>query len=606
MDEDFSNWSLPSVGKGGMPGKAGSKAGPDGTDIDHSWSLPSVGKAHIPNSPGLRATPPTPQGTPVGTDDTPYSNPWDMAKTMGKQFLGGAIDAASALTNDNANVVYDPTQPNNQRPQPQNNSSVSTNLGLGPVPGAGQVRALGSLAAPSPNVGGVSALEGGMGPVAPAASTAGQTAGQVTGSPGLQGLESTLGRLPGGAPIRQAVTQQKNDLTNGVQTIVDNLAGGKGTTPYSVGTALDKGITQGAKDLKATAGAPFDDLDAKLATANVFPKTTQAFLKAATEPLPGAANLGARSVDPTLAGYAEDLKKDMDANAGFVPYGALKSVMQRINQKIDWTGVNGDASNGALKQFYLAMRNDLNDAATTAGMGKEVAVAKAGWSDAKGRLDALNNALSGNGGPEQIFNRLVSGAKAGPSGLSNVMDVLSDSNQKLLAAGMLQKMGKAPGAAQNAAGDAFDADTFFRNWGNMDPDAKNRLFGSLPQDYRQSLDKLVQNANALKAYTKVLPNASNTAQAAVWAGSFSTAITSLLMGHPGVAAGAAGAALSTNVISRALTNPRIVKYLAQKSDPSRVLGIGAKLPPVMSGMAAAQNQSAPTSAPDSATGTSGP
>lgn len=492
------------------------------------------------------------------------SNPWPMMKQVGKQLLGGALDSARTITG-----AENPTQA----------QSNETSLGLGPStdPSLQSVRKIGGFMAPSPAPQGNPLLS-----ATPqfAENVAGRTLGQVTGSPAIQSVESTIGRLPGGAPIRSSITAQKTDLANKVQDVVDNLAGGSSTTAYSVGTKLDSAITQGAKDLKDVGGQAYDAIDTAMPKdANVTPTVTQKVLQTMTQLPKGAENLSKQVVDPTLGAISAALKKDLDANAGFIPYDALKAVMQQLNNKIDWTGFSGNANNGALKQVYLAMRQDLNATADTYGQGQAVKTANKNWGDVKDRLDTLNNAVSGNGGPEQIFNRLVNGAKLGPSGLSNVMDVLSDSNQRLLAAGVLQRMGKSV-----ADSSEFDADTFFRNWGKIDPDAKKRLFGSLPQQYAKNLDTLVQNAKDLKAYATVLPNASNTAQASVWAVSATEAINNLLQGKlikAGIAA--VGGPAATNLIAKALTNPRIVRYLAQETQPSKVLQLGARVPPVVAG-----------------------
>lgn len=442
----------------------------------------------------------------------------------------------------------------------------------------------------------------------------GQTAGQVTGSPLLQSVESTLGRMPGGAPIRNTITTQKNNLATGVQGIVDNLAGGKGTTPYSVGTALDAGIKKGAQDLKDAGGAIFDYVDAKIPT-NLQTKlpATQSLLNAFTKIDPNAPATSGLFKDPQVMNIQKAFQSDLtvpgtaakpssilgaDGAPAFttpataatqkpgLPYQTIKGLITDLSQSIDWSPLNGDAVNGAKKALYGAMRNDLNASASSVSpqLEAEVKAANSNWSDTKDRLTALTNAVGGNGGAEQIFNRLVNGAKAGPSGLSNVMDVLSDSNQRLLAAGMLQKLGRSPGAMQNATGDAFDADTFFSNWGKMDPDAKDRLFGSLPQEYRKTMDTLVSNANTLKAYAKVLPNASNTASAAIWGISAERAITALFHGDFTTAGiTAVGVPAATNLTARALTNPRVVRYLAQKTSPSKVLGAVGSIPPLSQG-----------------------
>lgn len=485
----------------------------------------------------------------------------------------------------------------------QSNDRGLTSLGL-PAPQTGGERALTTAAG---MLAGARLPQGDMVPQAPgqplqaAGKTVipGQTAGQVTGSPALQRVEGILSKLPGGAPIRQAIGTQKENLSNSVQETVDNLAGGRGTTPYSVGTSIDRGIAKGAQDLKDVGGAAFDAVDAKIpSTLQTKLPETQALLNAFTKIDPNAPAVSGLFKDPKVMNIRKAFESDMEVpgtaakpssvlgpdgapaftipgtpatTKSALPYQTIKGLITDLSQSIDWSPLNGDAVNGAKKALYGAMRKDLNASASSVSpeLGAEVKAANSNWGDTKDRLAALTNAVSGNGGPEQIFNRLVSGAKSGPSGLSQVMAVLSESNQKLLAAGVLQRLGK---SSSDSA--AFDADTFFRNWGKIDPDAKARLFGSLPQEYSKNLNKLVQNAATLKAYANVMPNPSNSAQVAIWGLGAERAITELLSGNlKSAAIEGVGIPATVNITSRALTNPRVVQYLARQTEPARVLGL---------------------------------
>lgn len=608
-DDLDSNWSLPKttpVTASTSPVKVTS---PD--VLSSSWALPKV-KANPTIDPTSTKDPnidPS-SGKPWGWRND-LSNAWKDTKTgaawlarqvgQGVESLPiGALDTGIAAVNlgkhalNYAGLDKDPTyapyasQVNSQGLDQAFPSTQTTSLGgqvLGGaiqgmvgarLPQGVQPQSTGQLLAPNTR-----------------APVPGQTAGQVTGNPDVQSVESTLARAPGGGALRATITQQKDALNNNLQGTIDSLSGGQATTPYSVGNALDPALRQGARDLKAVGGAPFEKIDAAMGDANVAPKNTLQVLQAMVGKSPGAPNLSAAVSDPLLKSIYTALTKDLDTNAGFIPYSDLKSVQQQLNNRIDWTGVNGDASNGALKQVYLAIRNDLNETAEIHGQGDAVTAANKNWQNVSDRLDSINQALSANGGPEQMFNKLVSGAKLGPSGLMAVLDHIPDSSQRLLAAGMLQRMGLKGGASGT-----FDADTFFNNWNKMDPDAKNRLFGSLPQNYRQNIEQIATNVKTLRAYNNVLPNASGTAKAAVWSSSITGALTALISGNPKTAAAlTVGVPLATKGLSSVLTNPRIVSWLARESAPAKVLGMTGATPALIQNSGASTTSAQPSASP---------
>lgn len=541
-------------------------------------------------------------------DDVPdWSKTWGMAKNIGKQLLGGALDSARTMTGAETQT------------QAQSNEA---GLGLGPStdPSLQNVRSMGGFLAPSPATEGQAALEGGMGPAQQAPQlAAGTTAGQATGSPALQAIEQTVARTPGGQGLAQNIVKQKAGVASQLQDTISDLSGGRSMTPYAVGSTVDAGLAKGAQDLKDAGGALFDKADALVPTGTeVKPTLLTKVLGTQASVDPNFPRLSKIINDPLMTEIKKAMEGDMagteatpsgllgadgkpimnpgsPAKTG-IPYSTMQDLMQKVNKKIDWTGLAGNADNGAWKQVYLAMRNDANTTAAAVSPQASTAlqVAKSNWQDVVQRLTSIESAMQKNGGVEDVFNRMVSKQGKGPSNVMTVLDTLPESSQKLVAGSMLQRMGTSK--ATDTAGQ-FDADTFIKNWGNMDPDAKNRLFGSLPQQYQQNLDKLVTNIKAIRAYGKVLPNSSNTAGASAWLGSLNVALYAALQGDFKTAA-TVGAAMPTMAwaASKALTNPQLVKWLVTKSDPAAVLKLGR-------GASAAQaavigsNQTSPSDSP---------
>jgi hypothetical protein len=161
--------------------------------------------------------------------------------------------------------------------------------------------------------------------------------------------------------------------------------------------------------------------------------------------------------------------------------------------------------------------------------------------------------------------------KNGATKISGVMTALDPDSQNVVRATVLNKLGLATTGPQKGA---FNASTFLNNWVGMSDAAKNALFGTSGQagSLRAGLDSLTGTMKTL-GDASALPNPSGTAKAlghswGLWSllGESSTAA---LTGHVGLAAASIGggvAATAANaILSRALTNPRVVRWMAQST-----------------------------------------
>jgi hypothetical protein len=213
---------------------------------------------------------------------------------------------------------------------------------------------------------------------------------------------------------------------------------------------------------------------------------------------------------------------------------------------------------------------------------QSVKKANAAYAVSKEQQKILNTVINKAGGPEKVFVSLMSGTKEGATTLKEVLSAIDQPSRNVLAASALQRMGRATAGAQDVAGAAFSPDTFLTNWNKMSPEARQALFGSLPGDYAANVTKFAENVSRLKEYLKVLPNTSNTAQAAVWGAELATAIGSLLTGNPLLAAKIAGSVAGTKLLSSAMTNPQTVKWLVKETSrlipPAAQGAIGATTP----------------------------
>lgn len=407
---------------------------------------------------------------------------------------------------------------------------------------------------------------------------AGTTFGQQTASKIIQTLEKTISRLPGGGAIVRAIQNQNEKLAQTTDTIVHQLSGGADTSAEGAGKMLKGQLRKASQRMKDEAAGHYDEVE-KLIPQNtpVGVKNTLEAARKLTTPLAVAENVSAKMIDPEIKSIREGLEKDLEAShLQAMPYGTLKELRTRIGQMIDWGPFATDVKNGQLKTIYNALTADMNVGASSVSKQAAEAVKKASAAYAKSKeaQAVLSSVINKAGGPEKVFSALMSGTKEGATTLREVLSAIDEPSRQILAASALQRMGRATASAQNAAGAVFSADTFLTNWSRMSTEARAALFGSLPGNYAQNVSQLAANIAGLKAYAKLIPNASNTAQALIFSGEAGYALHSLMTGDAKTAGAIAGSAAGTMALAHALTNPETVKWLADQT--SRMLMTFAK------------------------------
>jgi hypothetical protein len=402
---------------------------------------------------------------------------------------------------------------------------------------------------------------------------AGTTLGQQTGSKAVQMLEKTLARLPGGGALVRSVRNQNERLGQTTDDIVQNLSGGADTSAEGAGKMLKGQLKTAAKRMKEEAASHYDEVEKLIPKDTpIGVKNTLETVRKLTTPLQGAENVSKPLINKEIQALREGLEKDLEANhLQAMPYATLKELRTRIGQMIDWGPFSTDPKNGALKQVYNAITADMNIGASSVSKEAAAAVQKATSAYAKSKEEqaVLKAVISKAGGPEKVFNSLMSGTKEGATTIKQVLGAIDEPSRQILAASALQRMGRATAGAQGAAGTAFSAESFLTNWNRMSPEARQSMFGSLPGDYAKSVSRLAANIEGLKAYSKLMENPSGTAQNVLWGTEVGGALLSVLHGDPKTAAAIAGTAAGTAALSTALTNPETTRWLADQT--SRLL-----------------------------------
>jgi hypothetical protein len=397
------------------------------------------------------------------------------------------------------------------------------------------------------------------------------TAGQATGSRGLQAAEKTSGNLWGGGPIHATAETQTKAIGTDVQNIVDNLnPGGATLTPTGAGEAINTGVAATKQSMRQAEQAAYGKVDALVpASSPVDVSGTLGKLDRLATPTPGAAATTGALVSPTITTLRDNLASDTAANGGILPYSAARQVRTALGNNIDWGFAPADpVTNGALKQVYGALGDDLDAHASAISpqAASTVSDASALYKTNQDKRDLLDTIVNKAGGPEAVYQAATSGTKQGATKIGNVMSALDPQNANVVRATVLSKLGQAVPSAADSTG-SFNAATFLTNWNKLAPEAKDALFNgaSAPAGLRSSLDSLTQTVSTLRDAGHTLENPSGTGSSLghiIGVGNMvSDLLIGLFTGHPAALTGLALPVVN-RVVARSLVNPRTARWLA--------------------------------------------
>lgn len=259
-------------------------------------------------------------------------------------------------------------------------------------------------------------------------------------------------------------------------------------------------------------------------------------------------------------------------------FDSLRQLRTLIGRGIKSTRDPGQV--GQLKQLYGALSDDLEEGVKAQGpeAHQSYTLFNSVAKQNAGTQKTLTRAVNKLGGPEAVFKTAIAGSKDGATKISPIMESLDDEGKNVFRSTVLHRLGRVGGAADAP----FDANTFLKNWQSMSPEAKNVMFNSkagwgAPGNLRSSLDSLTKTLGLLKGqgYIKTglgkeLAGSGHGVMGGVIAllgERAAEAGVHVAHGNPlaaGFIAGTTAAALVANpIMSRVLTNPRTVTWLAQ-------------------------------------------
>ncbi|MGH8060985.1 MAG: hypothetical protein ACREO7_03105 [Pseudoxanthomonas sp.] len=392
--------------------------------------------------------------------------------------------------------------------------------------------------------------------------------GQAAGNRRLQGAESLLAGAPTSTRVMGKFAEQQADsIGSGLRAQADRLF--PNASAERAGRAVERGVDTASKNISATRKALYWNVDRLIPATTTVPMTrTQQTLAALTTPTPGAKATSGSLINPRIAQLADDLATDLKAGGGAgIPYEAVKSIRSRIGEELSDFALSADRPTAQYKRLYAALSQDMEDAARQRGPEAMQAVRRANayFRASAERLEQLERVVDRNGGPEKIYNAVMSGTKDGGTTLRAVMQSLPKEGQRAITGAVIKRMGLANPGMQDAAGGAFSSQTFLTNWNNVSAEAKRALFDRHGQQFAASMDQVAQVAENIRSGSRVFANPSGTANRAAAYGYAISLLGSLGTGQVGTFGGLAAGGVGANVLARAFTNPAFVNWLARST-----------------------------------------
>lgn len=396
--------------------------------------------------------------------------------------------------------------------------------------------------------------------------------GQASGNRIVQGAESLLAGGPTSAGVMgRAAEQQAENIGAGLRQAADDFI--PNASSEKAGRAIEKGVEQFASNVRATRNALYWDADRRIPDTTRLPlANTQQALTRLTALTPGAESTTAALVNPKIATLAENIRTDLMAaqatGSGGLPYSAVKDIRSRIGEELSDFSLSTDKPTAQYKALYAALSQDLDQAAKQLGPEAARAAKRASnyFKASADRLSQVERVVDKNGGPEKVFNAVMSGTQDGGTTLRAVMQSLPKEGQQALTGAVIKRMGLATPGQQGAEGAEFSAQTFLTNWNKVSPEAKRALFDRHGPKFTADMDRVARVAQNIKEGSRVFANPSGTANR-IAAGTYLLSLAgSIATGQLGTAATLAAGGAAANALARGLTNPRFVSWLAKSTE----------------------------------------
>ncbi len=403
-------------------------------------------------------------------------------------------------------------------------------------------------------------------------------AGDVTGRPALQMLQTYAAKAPGGANTIHAASEDAiNQWGNALEDTASGL--GNSRTLQQAGTAL-QGESQNWLDRFRTASRQaWGQVDSEIPPNTPVPLTNYAnTLSAVRSRMPNAPATAAR-LQPTIS---RDLLDSLiqDTQARPLTWQDATGIRTSVGEMLSEPQIVGDTAHADLRRIYGALSSDLGATAAAQGPAAQAAFdnASAITRNGHGFIDnVLSSVIRGNQiAPQNAANTILNTGRNGDAMLGAIRREMPRAADEL-AAYKLRDMGLATAGQQNAEGTRISPGTFLTDRATtLSPEALNALFGADPAAM-QNLRDLSTTAESMRATQRFL-NTSNTGTHSAVAHAMGSAVAAPITGIEAYHAGGWPAAMAA--VTGSLALPYVPSWLAAQATTNPALTAILSRPPM--------------------------
>lgn len=261
-----------------------------------------------------------------------------------------------------------------------------------------------------------------------------------------------------------------------------------------------------------------------------------------------------------------DPKKSLEdaSKYGKTTFQVLKKMRTDIGEQLNKVSLQPNPEEAQIQALYGAISEDMKQAAMNESKEAYNAFLRANsYNRAYHERIARINSIIQQKNPEGAFRDAFSEIRAGGTKIGSILNSVPKEDQKEVVGAFIARMGKAPAGQQDVAGQTFDTTTFYRNWQNMNVDAKNKLFNRFGSQFRRDMDNIAGVINTISEQRGVLANPSGTTQTMVPPATLFGVMGSIAAGKFGFATGIVSTIALSSRASKLFTNPTFVNWLAK-------------------------------------------
>ena len=420
--------------------------------------------------------------------------------------------------------------------------------------------------------------------------------GQVTQKRGIQTVELLLGNFPGSSGVIAKTAQEAQDALGKKAFNIgkDLINKALPANEVQVGRVINQGIKNGvnASDgfvgrFQSRAGILFGELDNYIKPDDLINLGgTLDKLKGLVAPIPGAEASSVVFKNSFLDDIFKGLQRDVAKNNGGLPYNAIKSLRNKIGNKLSSLDLVPDVDKAQLKLIYGALSEDLKAGAKQLGGQKALnAFTRSNkfYQSGLKRIESYLEPITKVADPDRIASLLLNSAKEGSTRINAIKKSLTTDQYRVFLSSVIEKMGRIrPGQAIAGALDdvvevsgKFSSETFLTNWNKLTKEAKDVLFSGKgwSKEMIKDLDQLVSVSDIIRQSGKTFANPSGTADRIVGQGLLLGGGATAITGNPAYIIGLLTAFGGANVTAKLFTNPSFVKWLASSTKIAANKGI---------------------------------